>query len=282
MLFEGVLHLDARKSFFNYLSQAVGSTATGIERSTLAGLPLAPRPERELLAVDLEIAQTYARFAHLNPFKRLFRSRTRVGHVAIGSDAVDLRALAGTEYDQGFLRPFDLRYPARIVPHVAPDVITICHFIKGRRDGDFTAAEREVLLRIAPQLSNFYRLDHHLNSLTLARDSAWQTLDALSIGVVLLGPDGRVRFATPPRSSLPGVGTGCGFPAAVFPPWMRPLPAHCASASRRFGAPCTPSMARHRKAAPSPFAGRRARARIARRYWRWVVLPISLPAPRSA
>ncbi|MDZ7668695.1 MAG: helix-turn-helix transcriptional regulator [Gammaproteobacteria bacterium] len=194
LLFAGVTDLEARHAFFRALSDTVGSIGSGLERSSLSGQIIAPVRYHENYILEPEIAETYVRFANLNPFKKIFQGSEQEGQVAIGSDHVDLSTLEDSQYWEGFMRPYDIRYPARIVPHLSEDMVTICHFGKTRRAGDFTPGERALLSRIAPHMTNFFRLDQYVDSLVLARETAWGALDALAVGVVLMSADRKVEF----------------------------------------------------------------------------------------
>lgn len=186
LLYSGVSDLDARRAFFRHLSNGVGSIGSGIEYSDLSGRMLAPPEDHSVYVLEPDIATTYYKYADKNPLKQTYRKTLRMGQVLFASDNIRLGSLVDTEYYQGFMRHWKLQYPARIVPQMTRDDVTICHFIKSEEDGDFTEEERLALKRIAPYMQNFFTLSAQVEALKVERQAAWATLDRLPYGVVLL------------------------------------------------------------------------------------------------
>lgn len=208
LLYAGLGDLGARREFFRTLADSVGSVGAGMEFHGPDGDLVAPPRDHDAYTLEPEIVDAYVRHATLNPFKKIFAGRLTAGQVAFASDHVLLSALHDTEYWQGFMRPFDLGYPARIVPHVDGDMVAICHFAKSSGDGDFTAPERALLERITPALQNFFTLDTRLKVLELERDGAWQALDHMPCGVAVLAGNGRMLYHNATATALHRAGDG--------------------------------------------------------------------------
>ncbi|MEE4380649.1 MAG: hypothetical protein V2J02_01505 [Pseudomonadales bacterium] len=195
LLYAGVSEKEARRQFFKLLSRSVGSIGAGLETADpYTGALIRPVRDYEVYVTQPDVVEKYVQVAHMNPFKKVFREPPTPGMVGFGSDRVDLNSLRDTAYWRSFLGPLGLKYPARIVPAAANDLITIIHFAKEEANGDFDHAERQFLARVAPHLTNFFTLDSYVDTLTLQRDTAWASLDALPYGIVLLDRDGRIQF----------------------------------------------------------------------------------------
>ncbi|MBA3517357.1 MAG: helix-turn-helix transcriptional regulator [Rhizobiales bacterium] len=134
------------------------------------------------------------------------------GYFAAGQDDIDTATLERTEFYNDWLRPQGLYESAGTCLMKRNFLTTNITVIRGGRPGTFQPEEREAFNRLIPHLQRAVQVHGQLFSASLRRNGAVRALEALTIGMILAAPDGRVVFANPvaERVLLGGHGLGVG------------------------------------------------------------------------
>lgn len=117
------------------------------------------------------------------------------GRVVFSDELFPLAKLRRTPFFDEVLRPQDASHTAMIALAAKADfriAFTVC---RSERKGPFEEADRQFLTRLVPHLNRSLLLAHRLDAHRLLRISAYDALDQLRMGVVLVDRQCRVTYA---------------------------------------------------------------------------------------
>jgi DNA-binding CsgD family transcriptional regulator len=130
-----------------------------------------------------------------------------VGRVVLSDEVVALNDLKRTAFYDEVLRPQAIGHNAMIALAARNDFRVAFNICRGNGRGGFEAAERQVFETLAPHLRRSVTLGFRLTGYLALRNAAFDVIDKLTDGVVVMGPRGHVLFANQTACSLEAEGT---------------------------------------------------------------------------
>lgn len=141
-----------------------------------------------------------------NPWSLAMESEP-VGRLVLSDEVVELNGLKKTGFYDEVLRPQAIAHNAMIALAARDDFRVAFNICRGDSRGEFEAAERQVFETLAPHLRRSVTLGFRLTGYLALRNAAFDVIDKLADGVVVMGPRGHVLFANQTACSLEAEGT---------------------------------------------------------------------------
>jgi DNA-binding CsgD family transcriptional regulator len=129
-----------------------------------------------------------------------------VGHLVLSDDVVPLSDLEGTSFYADVLGPQGIGHNAMIALAARDDFRVAFNICRRRSRGGFESAEQRMLEALAPHLRRSVTLGFRLTGYLALRNAAFDVIERLSDGVVIIGPRGHVLFANETASALEAEG----------------------------------------------------------------------------
>jgi DNA-binding CsgD family transcriptional regulator len=130
-----------------------------------------------------------------------------IGRVVFSDEVVELPALRSTPFYEEVLRPQDLAHNGMIALAAKDDFRAAFSICRSMRQGPFGDDERKCLERLAPHLCRSVMLGFRLDGYRAMQSAAFNVLEQLSDGVVLLDRRARVLFANAAARTFDAEGT---------------------------------------------------------------------------
>lgn len=141
-----------------------------------------------------------------NPWSLAMEDVT-VGRLVLSDEVVALSDLKKTGFYDEVLRPQDIGHNAMIALAARDDFRVAFNICRGNSRGEFEAAERQVFETLAPHLRRSVTLGFRLSGYLALRNAAFDVIDKLTDGVVVMGLRGHVLFANQTACSLEAEGS---------------------------------------------------------------------------
>lgn len=130
-----------------------------------------------------------------------------VGQVVLSDEVVPLREFEKSGFYDEVLRPQGLGHNAMIALAAKDDFRVAFNMCRSRRRGEFEAANRKHIEMLAPHLRRSVTLGFRLTGYQALRRAAFDVIDQLADGVVVMGPRAHVVFANQTACALEAEGT---------------------------------------------------------------------------
>ncbi len=158
--------------------------------------------------VDPDALSTYAEhYFSINPLNPPL-TRLPAG-VVVGDDAlVPRHEYARTEYQNEYGRRFDIEGSATAVLAKSDGQLACLGIVSGVGAEPYSASELAILGRLLPHLQRAVDLNRKLVAVKAERDSMWNALDALELGVVLLDRNSKGIVCNAAARALLVIGKG--------------------------------------------------------------------------
>ncbi|TYL86689.1 helix-turn-helix transcriptional regulator [Bradyrhizobium rifense] len=130
-----------------------------------------------------------------------------VGRLVLSDEVVPLSKLENSSFYDEVLRPQGVVHNAMIALAAKDDFRVAFNICRRRNNGEFGSLERKTLEFLAPHLCRSVTLGFRLSGYAALRNAAFDVIETLADGVVLMGPRGYVLFANSKACSLEEEGT---------------------------------------------------------------------------
>ncbi|GLR93911.1 helix-turn-helix transcriptional regulator [Bradyrhizobium liaoningense] len=130
-----------------------------------------------------------------------------IGQVVLSDEVVPLRELEKSVFYDEVLRPQGIGHNAMIALAAKDDFRVAFNICRSRRRGEFDAAGRKHIEMLAPHLRRSVTLGFRLTGYHALRRAAFDVIDQLADGVVVMGPRAHAVFANQASCSLEAEGT---------------------------------------------------------------------------
>ncbi|MBH5369543.1 helix-turn-helix transcriptional regulator [Bradyrhizobium glycinis] len=130
-----------------------------------------------------------------------------VGRVVVSDDVVPLRELERSGFYDEVLRPQGIGHNAMIALAARDDFRVAFNICRSRNRGEFEASDQKTIEMLAPHLRRSVTLGFRLTGYHALRNAAFDVIDQLADGVVVMGPRAHVLFANQTSCSLEAEGT---------------------------------------------------------------------------
>jgi len=156
--------------------------------------------------LDQECNRTYQERHMQNPWSAAMEDMP-VGRLAFSDEVVALSELENSDFYNDVLHPQGIGHNAMIALAARDDFRVAFNICRRKSNGEFGAIERKTLEALAPHLRRSVTLGFRLTGYLALRKAAFDLIEALAEGVVLMGPRGHVLFANNKACSLEGEST---------------------------------------------------------------------------
>jgi len=146
------------------------------------------------LGMTVEALQGYAQFAPHDVWVQGYVERRMFGNAIIGSDVVEERTLKRSLIYNEYLRPrnVDIYHLVGTVMPLDGGYQAAMGIHRPRDAKDFSPLEARLIQRLLPHLQRALEVRRRLQQADQASRSVYSVLDRLSLGVVMLGANGRL------------------------------------------------------------------------------------------
>jgi DNA-binding CsgD family transcriptional regulator/PAS domain-containing protein len=151
--------------------------------------------------LDPECNRTYQE-RHMQNVWSEHMERQPVGRVVFSDDAVELSALRATAFFDEVLRPQDVAHSGMIPLAAKQDFRAAFNICRSERQGPFGADERKLFDWLSPHLRRSIMLGFKLDSYQAMQRAAFDVLERLSDGVILLDRQAHPLFANAAAQAL--------------------------------------------------------------------------------
>lgn len=156
--------------------------------------------------LDQDCNMTYQQRHMQNPWSVAMELKP-VGSLVFSDEVVALGELEGSSFYDEVLRPQGIGHNAMIPLAAKDDFRVAFNICRTKSNGEFNSTDRKTLETLVPHLRRSVTIGSRLNGYLALRNAAFDVLDALADGVVLMGRRGHVLFANTKASSLEAEGT---------------------------------------------------------------------------
>ncbi|MBK3664767.1 helix-turn-helix transcriptional regulator [Bradyrhizobium diazoefficiens] len=156
--------------------------------------------------LNQECSRIYQERHMQNPWS-LAMEQQPVGHLVLSDEVVALGDLKKSGFYDDVLQPQGIGHNAMIALAARDDFRVAFNICRSKSRGEFETTERKLLEALAPHLRRSVTLGFKLTGYRALRNAAFDVIDKLSDGVVVMGLHGRVLFANRAACSLEAEGT---------------------------------------------------------------------------
>jgi hypothetical protein len=157
-----------------------------------------------------------------------FMERQPVGQLVQSDEIVPLPSLRRTPFFDDVLHPQDVAHNAMIALAAKDDFRAAFNICRSARQGPFDEEERTFFERLVPHLCRSIRLGFRIDGYRALQHAAFDVLDRLSVGVILLDRRARIVYVNAPARSFGSDGGALHLRNSIVSTWS---PAH----SQRLG-----------------------------------------------
>jgi DNA-binding CsgD family transcriptional regulator len=125
-----------------------------------------------------------------------------VGRVVFSDETVPLASLRPTLFFDEVLRPQDIAHNAMIALAARDDFRAAFNICRSTRQGPFGDDERSLFERLVPHLRRSIQLGFRIDGYRALQHAAFNVLDRLSVGVILLDRRARIVYLNAPARSF--------------------------------------------------------------------------------
>jgi DNA-binding CsgD family transcriptional regulator len=143
---------------------------------------------------------------------------TPVGHLVLSDDVVSLSNLQGSSFYQEVLHPQGIGHNAMIALAAKDDFRVAFNICRSRSHGEFDSKDRNTLEGLAPHLRRSVTLGFRLTSYLALRNAAFDVIEKLADGVIVMGRRAQILFANGAVRPLEAEGTLKLSPLATWSP----------------------------------------------------------------
>jgi DNA-binding CsgD family transcriptional regulator/PAS domain-containing protein len=164
----------------------------------------------EVLGVDPHYQRLYEdHYASVNPWMQ--RSELlEPGRVCTGESLCDANVFKRTEFANDYLRPQDAFHMLGVTLVKSEGRYAMLSALRSARGGPYPAADVALLDALVPHLQRAAQLEERLAAIHAERDASTSALDALPVGVILLGARGEVMAVNRRAREIVDAGDGIG------------------------------------------------------------------------
>lgn len=130
------------------------------------------------------------RYAELAVYAAEALPRLGVGQLYVSEDFVPAREARRTPFYEEFMRPLGVLHNMGCLLTAEPSLLAFLTCARREGGAMFSHAETQLLVRITPHLQRALSVARHLQTAALERATAYDALDRLSVGLVLLDRQG--------------------------------------------------------------------------------------------
>ena len=152
-----------------------------------------------------ECNRAYQERHMINPWSAYMENQP-AGRLVLSDQAITLRELQRTSFYDEVLRPQDVGHNGMISLARRKDFNAAFNLCRTLRQGPFAPDEQRLLEWLAPHLRRSATLGLHIDSYASVRNAAFDVLDRLSDGVVIIDRGGSVLFANAAARGLEAEG----------------------------------------------------------------------------
>lgn len=156
--------------------------------------------------LDQACNQIYQERHMQNPWSVAMENKP-VGRLVFSDEIVALSELESSSFYNEVLQPQGIGHNAMIALAAKEDFRVAFNICRSKSSGEFGSMERKTLETLAPHLRRSVALGFRLTGYLALRNAAFDVIEALADGVVLMGPRGHVLFANTKACSLETEGT---------------------------------------------------------------------------
>jgi DNA-binding CsgD family transcriptional regulator len=151
--------------------------------------------------LDQECNRTYQERHMQNPWSVAMEDKP-VGRLVFSDEVVALSELKSSAFYNDVLQPQGIGHNAMIALAARNDFRVAFNICRSKSNGEFGTTERKTLEALAPHLRRSVTLGFRLTGYLALRNAAFDLIETLADGVVLMGPRGHVLFANSKAFSL--------------------------------------------------------------------------------
>jgi DNA-binding CsgD family transcriptional regulator len=141
-----------------------------------------------------------------------------VGHLVLSDEVVSLSSLQESSFYREVLHPQGIGHNAMIALAAKDDFRVAFNICRSRSRGEFDSKDRGRLEALAPHLRRSVTLGFRLTSYLALRNAAFDVIDKLADGVVVMGRRAQILFANSAVRALEAGGTLKLSPLATWSP----------------------------------------------------------------
>jgi DNA-binding CsgD family transcriptional regulator len=167
-----------------------------------------------------ECKQAFQERHMVNPWSDHMENQP-VGRLVMSEEAIPLNDLKRTLFYDEVLRPQDVGHNGMMVLAKKKDFHAAFNLCRTLKQGPLKSPEQRLLEWLTPHLRRSATLGLHIDSYTSIRNAAFDVLDRLSDGVVILDRNGSILFANSMARALESQGV-----VRLRQPITTPSPAH--------------------------------------------------------
>ncbi|PSO20131.1 LuxR C-terminal-related transcriptional regulator [Bradyrhizobium sp. MOS002] len=130
-----------------------------------------------------------------------------LGQLVLSDEVFELGKLRNSGFYDDVLRPQGIGHNAMIALAARDDFRVAFNICRSERQGEFEAIERKIFEALAPHLRRSVTLGFRLTAYRALRDAAFELVEQMADGVVLVGYGGDVVYANEMACSLEAQGT---------------------------------------------------------------------------
>ena len=130
-----------------------------------------------------------------------------VGQLVLSDEVLELGRLRNSGFYDDVLRPQGIGHNAMIALAARDDFRVAFNICRSERNGEFGSVERRIFEALAPHLRRSVTLGFRLTAYRALRDAAFELVEQLADGVVVVGHGADVLYANEMARSLEAQGT---------------------------------------------------------------------------
>ena len=145
--------------------------------------------------LDASLVEDYETWYHKDDLLIKRALQAGVNKAFIGSELIDDQELVATDFFQSFCAPQSIFHTLGGAQDIGDNCIGVIKIYRPKEGKSFVAADKQNLALILPHLKRAMRLSHQLWSMSQGQTITYSAIDQLSLGVIIVGVGGVVRFA---------------------------------------------------------------------------------------
>ncbi len=131
----------------------------------------------------------------IDPWAKGWHERNAGAGIFLGHELVDEKVFVRSEYYNDFSKYYDSYHFIGAVAEVTPNLALSIGFHRRREESAFGEADRRLLAVLLPHLERASWLQHKLAEVDIQRGVAYEILDRLALGAIVVDAGGQVLFA---------------------------------------------------------------------------------------